>query len=144
MPTWSRLLIGLTAVLILGLVYQGPLGHGERFIGSLETRARAVVAETNVADIDVRLGRRPLRRIATLSGPANDFQRNGMGSFKGLTERVGDVPGIGQVRWADEPRPWGIVLPLLAEILLLMCAGYLLGLGLAGLFLRPRREGRYA
>ena len=144
MPIWSKLLIGLAAVLILGWVQEGLLGNGERFIGSLETRARAVVAETNLTSIEVQLSRHPLERIATLSGPANDFQRNGMGSFKGLTERVGGISGIGQVRWADEPRPSGIVLPLIAEILLLMCAGYLLGLGLAWLFLRPRREGRYA
>src|SRR4029079_2124070 len=98
-------LIGLAAALLLGWVHEGPLGRGERFIASLETQARAVVAETNLTNIDVRLERAPLRRVATLSGPADNFQRNGSGSFKGLTGRVGDVPGIAQVRWADEPAP---------------------------------------
>jgi hypothetical protein len=139
-----KLLIGLAAVLLLGWVNYGPLGHGKLFIDSVEAQARRVVAETNLTNINVRLGRHPLRRAATLSGPADDFQRNGMGSFEGLTARVGDVPGIGRVQWADEPGSSGFMLPLLAEILLLMCGGYLLGLVLASLFLRRKGEGRYA
>ena len=139
-----KLLIGLAAVLLLGWVNYGPLGHGKLFIDSLEAQARRVVAETNLTNIDVRLDRHPLRRAATLSGPADDFQRNGMGSFEGLTARVGDVPGIGQVGWADEPGSIGFMLPLLAETLLLMCAGYLLGLVLAFLFVRRKGQGRYA
>jgi hypothetical protein len=139
-----KLLTGLAAVLLLGWINYGPLGHGALFINVLEARARAVVAETNVTNIDVRLDRHPLRRAATLSGPADDFQRNGMGGYKGLTGRVADVPGIGTVRWADEPGSGGFMLPLLAEILLLMCAGYLLGLVLALLFVRRKRDGRYA
>src|SRR5439155_15001679 len=85
-----KLLTGLGAVLLLGWINYGPLGHGKLFIDSLEARARQVIAETNLTNIDVRLDRRPLRRAATLSGPADDFQRNGMGSFEGLTARVGD------------------------------------------------------
>jgi hypothetical protein len=139
-----KLLTGLAAVLLLGWINYGPLGHGKLFIDSLEARARQVVAETNLTNIDVRLDRHPLRRAATLSGPADDFQRNGMGSFEGLTARVGDVRGIGHVRWADEPNRGWFMLPLLAEILLLMCAGYLLGLVLAFLFVRRKGEGRYA
>lgn len=143
MGTAIKLLVGLAAVLLLGWINYGPLGHGARFINASESRARAVIAETNLANIKVRLDRHPLRRAATLSGPADDFQRNGMGGFKGLTERVADVPGIGTVRWADEPRSGGFTLPLLAEILLLMCGGYLLGLVLALLFVRRKRD-RYA
>jgi hypothetical protein len=139
-----KLLIGLAAVLLLGWVNYGPLGHGKLFIDSLEAQARRVVAETNLTNIDVRLDRHPLRRAATLSGPADDFQRNGMGGFKGLTARVADVGGIGHVRWADEPDRGGFMLPLLAETLLLMCAGYLLGLVLAFLFVRRKDQGRYA
>src|SRR5687767_8081647 len=98
MPTWSRLAIGLFAVLLLGWIYQGPLGHGHRFIGSLETQARAAVAETNLGFVKVAMGRSPLRRVAILSGPANDLQRNGIGSYMGVTGRVEAVPGIAQVR----------------------------------------------
>lgn len=144
MPDWSKLLIGAAAVLLLGWISEGPLGNGARFIASLEKQARAVVAETNLTFVQVRLDRHPLRRVATLSGPADDFQRNGMGSFKGLTARVDDVPGIGRVRWADEPQQSALVLPLLAEILLLMCASYLLGLGIALLYMRRKSRERYA
>jgi len=144
MPGWTKLLIGLLAVLLLGWVQEGPLGNGKLYIDTLETQARAAVAEADLPGIAVRLDRAPLRRVATLSGPADRFQRDGMGSFKGLTERVDDVPGIGQARWADEPAPGGIMLPLLAEILLLMLGGYLLGLLFAALVVRRKVEGRYA
>jgi hypothetical protein len=102
------------------------------------------VAQTNLKNIEVQMARDPLRRLATLSGPADEFQRNGLGSFHGLTQLVDDVPGVAAVRWADEPAGSRFVLPLLAEILLLMCAAYLLGLALAFLFFRPAPEGRYA
>ena len=144
MPRWTKLLIGLLAVLLLGWVQEGPVGNGELYINSLEAQARATLVETDLTTIEVRMDRAPLRRVATLSGPADRFQRKGLGSFKGLTERVDDVPGIGQVRWADEPAPGGIVLPLLAEILLLMLGGYLLGLLFAALVVRRKVEGRYA
>jgi hypothetical protein len=144
MGSTPKLLIGLLAVLLLGWISYGPLGHGERFIDRVEAQARAVVAATGLNDIKVELARNPLRRSATLAGPADDFQRNGMGSFKGLTERIADVPGISRVHWADQPGSAGFVLPLLAEILLLMLAGYLLGLGLAMLVLRRKPRTRYA
>jgi hypothetical protein len=87
--------------------------------------------------------RAPLARAATLAGPADDFQRNGMGSQKGLTQMVADVPGVAVVRWADEPGS-GFVLPLLAETDLLALLAYAIGLGIAWLFWgRPPRE-RYA
>jgi hypothetical protein len=140
----TKLLIGLAAVLLLGWINYGPLGHGKDFIALREAEARAVIAETNLTNIKVELARNPLRRAATLSGPADDFQRNGMGSFKGLTQRVADVRGIARVRWADEPGSGGFILPLLAEILLLMGGGYLLGIGLAMLILRRKPRDRYA
>src|SRR5688572_24363346 len=107
----AKFAIGLAAVLLLGWVHEGPLGNGEAYIASIEARARSVVAATNLTNVDVRLARTPLRRIATLSGPADEFQRQGMGSFKGLTERVDDVPGVAAVGWADEPSPSAFVLP---------------------------------
>jgi hypothetical protein len=98
-----KFLIGLAAVLLMGWVYHGPLGNGEALIGRLEAQARAAVAEGEVPGVEVRLQRDPLARIATLSGPANDFQREGMGQFPGINDRVGAIEGISRIEWANPP-----------------------------------------
>ena len=90
------------------------------------------------------MARQPLARVATLSGPANDFQRYGMGSFKGITQRVADIRGIASVRWADERGNNHFTLPLLAEILGLASLAYLTGVALALIIVRRRRRDRYA
>jgi hypothetical protein len=100
-----KFLIGLAAVLMMGWVYHDPLGNGEALIGRLEAQARAAVAEGEVPGVEVRLQRDPLARIATLSGPANDFQREGMGQFPGINDRVGEIEGISRIEWANPPAP---------------------------------------
>ena len=142
MSAGVKFLIGLAAVLLMGWVNHGPLGKGEALIASLESQARAAVAESEVASVEVRLGRDPLSRTATLSGPANDFQREGMGQFPGLNDRVDAIPGIAGVEWADEPtEDSGLRLPLLAETLVLILIAYLFGVLLGWLlFGRSRRD----
>ena len=136
-----KMLIGLAAVFAMGWLSHGPLGQGEALVAGLEAQARTAVASTELPGIDVRLARDPLSRSATLSGPANDFQRRGMGSERGLTGLVADIDGIGSVDWADEPAR-GRGLPLLAETLFLLTLAYLAGLALAWLFWgRKGREG---
>ena len=100
-----KFLIGLLAVVLMGWIYHGPVGNGEALVNRLEAQARAAVAASEVPGIEVRLGRDPLSRAATLSGPANDFQREGMGGFPGINERVGAVEGISSVEWANPPPP---------------------------------------
>lgn len=100
-----KFLIGLVAVVLMGWIYHGPVGNGEALVNRLEGQARAAVAASEVPGIEVRLGRDPLSRAATLSGQANDFQREGMGGFPGLNERVGAVEGISSVEWANPPPP---------------------------------------
>ncbi len=100
-----KFLIGLAAVLLMGWIYHGPVGNGEALIARLEAQARSEVAKSEVTGIEVRLGREPLNRTATLSGQADDFQREGMGQFPGLNDRVGAVEGIAAVQWANPPRP---------------------------------------
>jgi hypothetical protein len=98
-----KFLVGLAAVLLMGWVYHGPLGNGEALIGRLEAQARAAVAEGEVPGVQVRLARDPLGRVAVLSGPANDFQREGMGQYPGLNDRVRAVEGISRIEWASPP-----------------------------------------
>ena len=103
-PTF-KFLIGLVAVLLMGWVHHGPLGNGEALIGRLEAQAREAVAASEVPGVEVRLGRDPLSRAATLSGPANDYQREGMGQFPGLNDRMREIEGISDVDWANPPPP---------------------------------------
>ena len=141
MPGFAKFLIGLGAALLAGWISHGPLGQGEAYIDSLEARAKAEVREAAVAGVDVRFPRDPLRREALLSGPANDFQREGQGLFPGLNDRIRAVPGVDGVRWDDaQGQSGGSRLPLIAETLLLVVGVYLLGVALARLLFRRRRE----
>lgn len=142
MSATVKFLIGLAAALLTGWIYHGPLGNGTALIDSLESEARTAVARTDVDGIDVRLSRRPLARVATLSGPANQFQREGQGSLKGLNDVVGEIEGISSVDWADTPQAQERVIPLLAETLAAVALAFILGVALAWLlFARKRSEG---
>lgn len=141
MPASVKFLIGLVAVLLMGWIHHGPLGNGAALVAALESQARAAVAASEVPGIDVHLGHDPLSRTAILSGPANDFQREGMGQFPGLDDRVGGIAGIAGVQWAGRDADPGLRLPLLAEMLILALLAYLVGVGLGRLlFGRARRE----
>ena len=139
MPPILKATIGFLLALTVAWIWHGPLGNGERLIAGLEARAGEGVAKAELAGIAVRLSRDPLARVATLSGPANDLQREGLGSQKGVSDYVRDVEGISDVRWADEPEAGSRVIPLLLEISTLAAFAYLVGLGL-GWFLWGRRR----
>jgi hypothetical protein len=135
-----KLLIGLSATILMGWVWHGPMGNGAKLIDAIEGNAKAAVAGAGLPGIEVRLDRDPLSRRAILSGPADSFQRQGMGSEPGLTGIVAGVKGVGSVRWADEggATPG---MPLLAETLILLVLAFLIGIGCAWLLWgRPKRE----
>lgn len=133
-----KFMIGLVAALATGWLWHAPLGQGRAFVADLEARARVAVTQAELPGVDVRLSRSPLSRSATLSGPANDLQREGLGSQKGVSDYVREVEGISGVRWADQPA--GRTLPLLAETLLLNALAFLVGFALGRLFLGRRRR----
>ena len=137
-----KFLIGLVAALLTGWLAHGPIGHGEALVGRLEAEARSAVAATEVPGIEVRLGRDPLTRAATLSGPADPFQREGQGELQGLNDIVAGIDGISTIGWADQGGP-GRRLPLLAEAELAVLIAYLLGLGLAKLLFGRRQKESY-
>lgn len=95
-----KFLIGLVAVTLMAWINHGPLGNGAALIDAIEGQARTSVASTGLPGIEVRLGRDPLSRVATLSGEANAFQREGQGELKGLNDLVGEIEGVADVRWA--------------------------------------------
>jgi hypothetical protein len=135
--------IGLVIVLLFGWIWHGPVGTGERHINGIESEVKRVVAESEVPGVTVELKRNPLQRVATLAGPADEFQRRGQGSLKGLTQRVDDVEGVAAVQWEDEAPSQAFVLPLLAESLLPIIGGYLLGIALGWRIWGRRRSDRY-
>lgn len=143
MPPLVKALIGLLLALAAAWAWHGPLGNGERLIAGLEAQARDGVAKAELPGITVRLSRDPLARVATLGGPANDLQREGLGSQKGVSDYVRDVEGIADVRWADSPAAGGRVIPLLVETLALAAFAYLVGLGLGWFLWGRRRSERF-
>ncbi|MEA2999728.1 MAG: hypothetical protein QOK17_1561 [Sphingomonadales bacterium] len=140
MPRLLKVLIGLTAMLLMGWIWHVPAGRGEAYVARLEAGARAAIAPIGIPGVEVRLPRDPLRRTAILSGTADDVQREGLGSEMGLSDYVRAVPGIAGVHWADQPGgPGG--LPLLAETLLQLLFAYALGFGIGAIFFaRPKRQ----
>jgi hypothetical protein len=135
--------IGLLMALAAASIWHGPLGFGERLVDRLEAEARAEVAKAELPGIKVALSRDPLARAATLSGPANDLQREGLGSQKGLSDHARGVEGISGVRWADEPDAGRRIVPLLLETLALAALAYLIGLGLGWLLWGRRHRERF-
>jgi hypothetical protein len=144
MPLWLKFAIGLAAALAAGWVHHGPIGGGARLLDAIEAEGAVRVRYTEVPGVAVRMERAPLRRTAILSGPADDFQRNGLGSYPGLTERIATVPGVAGVRWADgKGGTGGAWLPLVAETLLLCALAFLVGLGIGRLVFGRRKRTSY-
>lgn len=144
MPRAMKFTIGLIAVLIMGWLYHGPMGHGAALVGALEGQAQAAVAKTEIPGVAVALGHDPLSRTATLTGQADPFQREGQGELKGLNQIVGEIEGIAGVQWASPPTSQATSVPLLAETLALILLAYLAGLAIAWLaFGRPEKHGYY-
>jgi hypothetical protein len=101
MPKVVKLLTGLVAALIAGWVSHGPLGQGKAFIDGLQAAAEAELREAAVPRVTVRFARDPLQREAILIGNANDYQREGMGLYPGLNDRMRAIAGVSGVRWDD-------------------------------------------
>ena len=101
LPIAVKFLIGLAAALLVGWISHGPLGQGKDFIDGLETRAKAEVRDAGVPGVSVRFSRNPLKREAILSGEANDYQREGLGQYPGLNDRMRAIPGVSGVRWDE-------------------------------------------
>ncbi len=142
MPPVFKAIIGFLLAIATAWIWHAPLGYGERLIDRLQTEAESEVAKGEVPGIKVSLARNPLARAATLSGPADDLQREGLGSQRGLSDYARDVEGVSGVRWADEPGAGRGPVPLFLETSALAALAYLIGLGLGRLVWgRRRREG---
>ncbi|HEX9955350.1 MAG TPA: hypothetical protein VGB48_09080 [Allosphingosinicella sp.] len=133
-----KFLIGLAFALLAGWGWHGPAGNGEKLITRMEADLRNLVAQAKLPAISARIERDPLSRNAVISGTANDLQREGLGSQSGVKDYARATPGIGDVRWDDEPKRFS--LPLLAETLAVTALAYAIGFGLAALLFNRRRR----
>ena len=97
-----KFLIGLAAALLAGWIGHGPLGQGGAFVDRLDAQAKAVIRQAELPGVQVRFSRDPLSREAILSGQADQFQREGMGQFPGLNDRIRAIPGVSGLRWEGE------------------------------------------
>ena len=102
MSNGVKFLIGLALALAAGWVSHGPLERGEAMVAQLDAELQAVVRDVNIAGVFGQMERQPLARKALLSGPANQFQREGQGSLPGLDQRVLAIPGMGGLDWTDQ------------------------------------------
>lgn len=93
---YGWLLKGAALAVALGLLWHGPGGAGSRFVTTVESSARKTLVDFEMAPVTARLGRGPVTRTITLSGPANDFQQTE------LVRIMGAVPGVASARW-DRP-----------------------------------------
>ncbi len=96
-----KFLIGLAVALAAGWISHGPMGRGAMFVDRLEADLQAVIAYAKLPGVTGRMQREPLARKAILSGPADQFQREGMGSLPGINGRVLAIPGMGNLEWTN-------------------------------------------
>lgn len=141
-PRARRLIIlavGIAATISVTSLWHGPFGTADTFRSGVESAARATLDQYEMGQVQARL-ERPLSRTLLLSGPADDFQRSE------LLRIMGEVAGVGDVRWSDGPRQGDLTIPMLAE------AGFwslvVFGLGLLLAYLvelrrRARAEWRW-
>lgn len=105
MPKLLKILIGLAAALGVGLLAHGPLGRGAAFVDQLDAGLQLRLQVAGVPGVTGTMQREPLARTAILSGPADQFQRDGIGSLLGLDERALSTPGMARVEWTNPPPP---------------------------------------
>ena len=66
MSRWLKLLIGLLVTLLVGWLYEGPLGRGEAYATLLQQRADFVLRISEVPNLQARIGHSPLTRTVFL------------------------------------------------------------------------------
>ena len=123
---------GIALALAGGALWHGPGGKGARFASEIERQTRKVLVDFEMDPVRAVVARDPLRRTLVLSGPADDFQRSE------LVRILDEVPGVTNVRWANQPA--GFDLPLLPEVELAALVSFGLGLVLAYLLELRRRS----
>jgi hypothetical protein len=124
------LAIGAVAALVLAALWHGPLGAADRFEATVGRSIQQTLVRYEMTKVSAHLHHGPLTRRVMLSGPADDFQR------QGLVEFMDELPGVSDSSWSSGAG--GI--PLIAEAMAVALLGFLFGLVLAYLAELRRRH----
>lgn len=89
--------LGIAATMGTTALWHGPLGTADRFSGRIEQTARRTLDYYELPHVSARVERGPVTRRVILSGPADDFQQ------AELVRIMSNIPGVGDVRWANPP-----------------------------------------
>ena len=120
---------GVAASILLAALWHGPMGGADRFEARVEGNIQRILVYFEMTRVTGHLHRNPLTRRVLLSGPADDFQRQGLAGY------VNQIPGVSDTRWSSD----GGGTPLILEGLAIALLGFLFGLLLAYLVELRRR-----
>jgi cell division protein FtsX len=123
-----RLALGVAVSFVLAALWHGPLGGADRFQTKIERDIQQMLVDYEMTKVSAHLHQHPLSRRVMLSGPADDFQR------QGLIEYLDHIPGVESATWSKRGG-----MPLIAEGMIVSLLGFLFGLLLAYLVELRRR-----
>lgn len=89
----AKLWLGALAAIGVAELWHGPVGAANDVRTEMEREARSLLDYYELPQITAKMDEAPLTRRIILNGPADDFQR------RALVERVGEIPGVADVRW---------------------------------------------
>ena len=127
----AALAAGALAAIVLCALWHGPLGGADRFAAKVESAIHQTLVDSEMTQVTAHLHRGPLTRRVMLSGPADDFQRNG------LVEYMDALSGVSSATWSSSGGT-----PLILEGEAVAVLGFLLGLLLAYLAELRRRYNK--
>ena len=123
-----RLGLGVALSLILAALWHGPLGGADRFQTKVERDIQQMLVHYEMTQVTAHLHQHPLSRRVMLSGPADDFQR------QGLIDYLDQISGVESATWSNRGG-----MPLIVEAMIVSLVGFLFGLLLAYLVELRRR-----
>ena len=126
---YPALALGTVATLALAALWHGPIGGADRFANKVDRSIHDMLVHYEMTQVAAHLHREPLTRRVMLSGPADDFQH------QGLIEYVDKVPGVEDATWSSDGGT-----PLIVEGMAVAIVGFLFGLLLAYLVELRRRH----
>ena len=124
----GALAAGAVVALALAALWHGPLGAADRFEATVQPEIQRTLVHYEMTHVTAHLHHGPLTRRVMLSGPANDFQQQGLVGF------MNDLPGVSSSTWSSSA---GV--PLIVEAFGVALLGFLFGLLLAYLAELRRR-----
>ena len=125
----GALAVGVVVSLALAALWHGPLGGAGRFEAAVQRGIHQTLVHYEMTQVSAHLHHGPLTRRVMLSGPADDFQR------QGLVEFMNQIPGVSSSTWTSDAG-----MPLIVEAFGVAVVGFLFGLLLAYLAELHRRH----